>query len=42
MGEILKMGTQASKMRLGAVALEQPPLNATKRVWIRSFTMIDV
>ena len=29
---ILKMGTRASKMSLGAVAFEQPPLNATRRV----------
>jgi len=34
---ILKMGTQASKISLGAVALEQPQLNATRREWMRSF-----
>ena len=28
---ILKMGTRASKISLGAVALEQPQLNATRR-----------
>ena len=39
---ILKMGTRASKMSLGAVALEQPPLNATRREWMRSFTMTGV
>jgi len=34
---ILKMGTRASKISLGAVALEQPQLNATRREWMRSF-----
>ena len=36
---ILKMGTRASKMSLRAVALKQPPLNATRREWMRSFKM---
>jgi hypothetical protein len=36
------MGTRASKMSLGAVALEQPPLNATRREWMRSFKMTGV
>jgi len=39
---ILKMGTRASKMSLGAVVLEQPPLNATRREWMRSFKMTGV
>ena len=39
---ILKMGTQASKMSLEAVALEQPLLNATRREWMRSFKMTGV
>ena len=37
-----KDGTRASKMSLGAVALEQPPLNATGREWMRSFKMTGV
>ena len=37
-----KMGTRASKMSLGKVALEQPPLNATRREWLRSFKMTSV
>jgi len=32
-----KDGTRASKISLGAVALEQPQLNATRREWMRSF-----
>jgi len=39
---ILNMGTRASKMSLGAVALEQPPLNATRREWMRSFKITSV
>ena len=39
---ILKMGTRASKMSLGAFAHEQPPLNATRREWMRSFKMTGV
>ena len=39
---ILKMGTRASKMSLGAIAFEQPPLNATRREWMRSFKMTGV
>ena len=37
-----KDGTRASKMSLGAVVLEQPPLNATRREWMRSFKMTGV
>ena len=36
------MGTQASKISLGVVALEQPQLNATRREWMRSFKMTGV
>jgi hypothetical protein len=36
------MGTPASKMSLGAVVLEQPQLNATRKEWMRSFKMIGV
>ena len=36
---ILKMGTQASRISLGAVALEKPQLNTTRREWMRSFKM---
>ena len=39
---ILKMGKRASNMNLGAVALEQAPLNATRREWMRSFKMTGV
>ena len=39
---IVKMGTRASKISLGAVALEQPQLNATRREWIRSFKTTGV
>ena len=39
---ILKMGTQASKISLRAVALEQPQLNATRREWMRSFKTTGV
>jgi len=35
MGEILKKVTRAFKMSLGAVALEHPPMNATRREWMR-------
>ena len=37
-----KDGTRASKMSLGAVALEQPPMNATRRQWLRKFKMTGV
>ena len=37
-----KMGKRVSKMSLGAVALEQPLLNATRREWMRSFKMTGV
>ena len=39
---ILKMGKWASKMSLGAFALEQPQLNATRREWMRSFKVTGV
>ena len=39
---ILKMGKRASKISVGAVALEQPQLNATRREWMRSFKMTGV
>ena len=39
---ILKMGTQASKISLGAVSLEQPQMNATRREWKRSFKTTGV
>ena len=39
---ILKMGTQASKISLRAVVLEQPQLNATRREWMRSFKTTGV
>jgi len=39
---ILKMGKRASKISLGAVALEQPQMNATRREWMRSFKMTGV
>jgi predicted dinucleotide-utilizing enzyme len=39
---ILKMGTPASKMSLGALVLEQPQMNATRKEWMRSFRMTGV
>jgi hypothetical protein len=37
-----KMGTQALKMSLGAVVLEQLQLYATRKEWMRSFKMTGV
>jgi hypothetical protein len=39
---ILKVGTSASKISLGAVVLEQPQLNATRKEWMRSFKKTGV
>ena len=39
---ILKMGTRASKISLGAVALEQPQLNTRRKEWMRSFKTTGV
>jgi len=37
-----KDGNTASKISLGAVALEQPQMNATRREWMRSFKTTGV